>query len=522
MKHFVHPVLFLIISLFILSDASGQSVSKKQAVFSYTVSMPEPSNHLIHVELALSGIVKDSVDLKMPVWMPGYYQIMDYPEQVSEFRANTLNGKEIFSRKVKNNTWRIASGKEKTINIRYDVKAERMFVGNSWLDSTHCYIIPEATFMYSDGYLGTPVSIKVNPCKCWRDIATGLDLAAGSKNVFTAPDFDILYDSPFLIGNLEELPGFSINGIPHRFIAYNPGNFDRKAFMNSLEKSIKAGTEIIGDIPYSHYTFLGIGQGFGGIEHLNNTTVSFNGNNLDNNPVALQRVLLFLSHEYFHNYNVKRIRPFELGPFNYEKENRTNLLWVSEGLSVYYEYMMVRRSGMMSDGDLLRNLSGNITTFENDPGKEYQSLIQSSYNTWSDGPFGSKPGEADRAISYYEKGPIAGLIIDFAIRKATDSRKSLDDVMRLVYNKYYKDLNRGFTDAEFQQACEDIAGKNLSVEFEFVSTTKEIDYTYYLSYAGLSMSSAIDGSGRRRYSISESQEKSQAQAAFFNSWTNGK
>jgi predicted metalloprotease with PDZ domain len=261
--------------------------------------------------------------------------------------------------------------------------------------------------------------------------------------------------------------------------------------MQNLKKIIEKGTDIIGDIPYNRYTFIGIGPGFGGIEHLNNATVSFDGNRLDQKG-SMTRILNFLGHEYFHNYNVKRIRPYELGPFDYDKENRTNLLWVSEGLTVYYEYLIVLRAGLMSEQELFDNLGSNIDAYENDPGSPFQSLSQASYNTWSDGPFGMKGKDQDKAISYYDKGPVIGMILDFTIRNATQNKKSLDDVMRQLYRKYYKELQRGFTDAEFQEECESAAGISLAPEFEYVYTTRDIDYTHYLTYAGLKIDKEIN------------------------------
>jgi predicted metalloprotease with PDZ domain len=195
-------------------------------------------------------------------------------------------------------------------------------------------------------------------------------------------------------------------------------------------------------------------------------------------------LLHFLAHEYFHHYNVKRIRPVELGPFDYDHGNRTNLLWVSEGLSVYYEYMLVHRAGLSTMEELFNAFRNNMISFEGKPGRLYQTLEQASYNTWSDGPFG---GDPNKSISYYEKGPVVGLILDFKIRSLTKNKRSLDDVMRFLYHEYYQKRKRGFTDDEFRNACEKIAGASLSDEFDYVTTTKEIDYPKYFSYAGLSI-----------------------------------
>jgi predicted metalloprotease with PDZ domain len=180
---------------------------------------------------------------------------------------------------------------------------------------------------------------------------------------------------------------------------------------------------------------------------------------------------------------------------------------------------MVRRAGIINDGELITSLEGNINAFENDPGRNYQSLVQASFQTWSDGPFGNNSPGPDRSISYYDKGPVVGFILDLSIRNATGNKKSLDDVMRFLYTNYYKKLQRGFTDAEFQQACEEIAGISMSREFEYVYTTKEIDYSTYLSYAGLKSTEQTDSNtGKRKITISRLDNINPAQMSTFRSW----
>ncbi len=511
--------LCVLIAFSVLASFTSYSQYRVSPILRYSVSMTDRGSHLLHVALDVSELYMDTVELRMPRWMPGYYQIMEYTKEVSNFSAAGSNGNAIPVIKTNNNAWLIVPGNNTSFRISYDVCADKKFVANNFLDSTHAYIVPAATFMYVSNRTDIPVSVKVIPFKSWNDIATGLEVADGNENEYHAPDFDILYDCPILIGNLDELPSFTVGGIKHRFIAYNPGNFDRGAFITSLEKTVKAATEIMGDIPYNEYTFIGIGPGAGGIEHLNNTTVSFNGGRLDN-PDAMKGMLKFLAHEYFHHYNVKRIRPYELGPFDYSEEARTNLLWMSEGLTVYYEYLIVRRAGLISEDELIASLESDINTLENDPGRRYQSLTQASYNTWSDGPFGNRSPGPDRSISYYVKGPLVGLVLDLKIRNATENKKSLDDVMRLLYTTYYRKLQRGFTDAEFQKACEEIAGISLSSEFEYVYTTREIDYSTYLSYAGLNISEEADKStGKSIFTITAKDNIESLQSSIFRSWS---
>jgi predicted metalloprotease with PDZ domain len=487
----------------------------------YTVSFPDPASHTCHIELHGEGWNQDTITLKMPNWMPGYYQIMDYAKSVENISALDENGKNIPLEKLNHNTWIIYGINNRSFTVSYTIRTNRQFVANSYMDSAHAYIIPENTFLYVDGSLQVPVSVKIVIYPEWENIATGLEPVAGQSDEFSASDFDILYDCPILIGNLEELPPFYVYGIEHRFTGYKIGDFDRRLFMENLRKVVQAAVNIIGEIPYQQYTFIGIGPGRGGIEHLNNTTISFNGNGLDS-PDAMNSTMNFMGHEYFHHYNVKRIRPFELGPFDYENGNRTNLLWVSEGLSVYYEYLIVKRAGLADASRLFANFESNLNAFENDPGRFYQSLSQASYNTWEEGPFGVRGGEADRSISYYDKGPLLGLILDFEIRHATNNMKSLDDVMRMLYREYYLEKQRGFTDAEFQRACEGVTGKALNDLFEYVYTTKELDYPKYLAYAGLKVEKQIidtnDNTGNQKLVISRVENPDSLQSAILNSW----
>jgi predicted metalloprotease with PDZ domain len=512
--------LYLLVLLFSVyfSPIFSQNVTPG---LQYVISIPEPSTHSYVVGLQVNSPMKDSIRFKMPAWMPGYYQMMNYSNSVSNCKAVCDGGESLSIEKTDANTWLVSGIKNRPFRLKYTIQADKQFVANSYTDSAHAYILPENTFMYIEGHLNEPVSVSLSYPIGWKSVATGLDPVIGSPNEYSAPDFDILYDCPILIGNLEVLPSFWVKGIEHRFIAYNIADFDRTLFMNNLKKTVEAATEIIADIPYKQYTFIGIGPGFGGIEHLNNTTISFDGTGLGS-PESISRTMNFFGHEYFHNYNVKRIRPFELGPFDYEKGNRTNLLWVSEGLSVYYEYLIVKRAGLIDGETLLANFSGNMNTHENNPGRHFQSLQQASYNTWSDGPFGNQGSDPGKSISYYEKGPLVGLLLDFEIRNATNNNKSLDDVMRLLYRKYYQTEQRGFTDAEFQFACEEVAGISLDEIFEYVYTCKEIDYPKYLAYAGLQHQKQkfiTDGKVEKyKFSISRINNPGKEQSAILKSW----
>lgn len=455
----------------------------------FKVSMEHPENHTFQVSLEYRDFkATDTLVLKMPVWTPGYYQRLDFGKQVKNFSVTSVNGAAL-PFYVKDNAWKVATGENTSIHVLYEILTSRAFVATPYLNEERGYILPAGVCMHPSDKINLSSTLEVSPVNHWT-VATGLDPLPGKTFIYSAPDFDVLYDSPLLIGPIESLPAFTVGGIPHYFKGIQLGEFDKTQLMQDLQKIVQTATDLIGHIPYSHYTFIAIGPGAGGIEHLNNTTFSFSGNNL-NDRSAYLRMLFFLTHEYFHHYNVKRIRPIELGPFDYDHGNRTNSLWVSEGISVYYEYLMVRRAGLCTDEELLDAFRKNISAFENKTGKNYQSLAQASWETWSDGPFGRVNDPINKTISYYDKGPAVALLFEFKIRHMTSNKKSLDDVMRLLYRKYYLKKQRGFTEKELRQAFEKVAGSPLDELFDYVYTTREIDYETHLSYAGLTADDSL-------------------------------
>lgn len=454
----------------------------------FTVSMPDPAEQVYQVVFRCDGLKGTSHDFTMPVWSPGYYGTFDYAGNVRDFRAEDGTGNPLPWKKTTDNTWTVRSDQADTIVLHYGVKAATPFVAQSYLDENRAYILATGLCLFLDDQIRHPVTIEIIPNPQWSTIATGLDpVSKDTPHTYYAPDFDILYDSPILMGNLEWLPPFEIQGVPHYFAGYGMADFDGDALMNDLKSVLEEAVEIFGDIPYPHYTFLAIGPGKGGIEHLNSTAVSFTGQGVDSREEKI-RALMFLGHEYFHHYNVKRIRPIALGPFDYDKPNPTNMLWVSEGFTVYYQFLMMARAGFDTQEQFLENMRRNIAILENNPGRLFQSATESSYESWTQGPFGEGHGSGIRkTISYYGKGTVLAFLLDLKIRHETKNKKSLDDVMRKLYKTFYKKKQRGFTDDEFREVCQSVAGCDLQEVFDYASTTCPVDYPKYLAYAGLEL-----------------------------------
>jgi predicted metalloprotease with PDZ domain len=487
MRHRSRLVVYAVALLVATALAAGQ---KSAPTLAFTVSMDQPGAHLYHVVLRSEGLEGATQHFKLPVWSPGYYAVMDFAKNVRDFHAETGDGTHLDWQKAAPNDWAVHTANAAVVVVTYDVLASSTFAANPYVGDDRGLIVGTGVFMYVAGQVARPVTVEITLNPAWHTIATGLDPVSPDKpRIFAAPNFDVLYDSPILMGNLDSLPSFQVKGVPHSFVGYKLGDgFDRDRFMSDLRAIVEQAVAIIGDIPYTHYTFLGIGPGQGGIEHLNSTVVPFTGGAALDTRQGRIRELSFLAHEYFHNYNVKRIRPVALGPFDYDGPNLTNMLWVSEGFTVYYEYLLLARAGLMNQDELLDAFRKDIAAYENNTGHLFQSATTSSHDTWTQGPFGGRGrGGISKSISYYNKGSALGLLLDFKIRHETRNRKSLDTVMRTLYQRFYKKLARGWTDEEFRAVCEEAAGVPLAENFTYASTTKDIDYDKYLGYAGLEL-----------------------------------
>jgi predicted metalloprotease with PDZ domain len=480
MRNRSRAIVFTFAFFFFAAAAVGQ---QPQGTMAFTVSMDQPSTHYYHVVLRCERMAGGTQEFKMPAWTPGYYRIMDYAKNVLNFRAEDGTGGPLPWEKTTKNTWRVDSGKAASVMVSYDVFAFTPSVADSFLDDSRGFILPAGVFMHLAGRIQHPVTISVKPYQGWSRVSTGLDPVQGQPNTFFAPDFDVLYDCPILVGN-QEILSFQVQGIPHLIAVNNLGSVDRTRFVADLKRMAEAAVAIIGEIPYRHYTFLMMGPGGGGLEHMNSAALTFSASSLGT-PAGYKNWLSFVAHEFFHLYNVKRIRPIALGPFDYDRENYTDMLWVSEGLTSYYEDLILNRAGLLTRDEYFERARSNIVNYESVPGHLFQSASESSFDTWIQF-FSRGPNATNTTISYYDKGAALGMLLDLKIRNETKNRKSLDDVMRTLYQQYYKEKKRGFTDKEFREVCESAAGASLSEIFDvYASTVKDINYPKYLAYAGL-------------------------------------
>lgn len=464
--------LSALILLFSLLHNSFAAVKMDYAISIDTIQ------HYTDVTLHASNITGTSTTLKLPVWAPGYYKIMDYPVNVVDFDAQGLKVD-----KQGKNAWIISHpATTKEFTVTFQVYCNDQSVASAQIESQQAFLPLNGILMHVDGEKDSPVTLTINMPSNWKHITTGLDkLSANTKhqtsNTYYAPNFDKLYDSPLLLGNYD-ICSFDLDDHHYDFGIVTPDGIDKWPLMDDLKKVIRCITTMFGDIPYSHYAFIMLKQGQGGLEHINSQAIFTEGTYNFQTRDDYIRFLSFMTHEFFHLYNVKCIRPIEVGPFNYDAEIFSPCLWVSEGLTVYYEHVILERCGIITPAEREKAMRGYINDIESHEGQKHQSLRQFSYDIFLNfmnwGPQGLKT-----TVSYYEKGPVIGWLLDIDIRRATDGKKSLDDVMRLLYNHYYKELHRGFTEEELWQAITDVAGHPLNDIRTLVDTTKPIDYTSY-------------------------------------------
>lgn len=501
---------FSVLIAIVLSVLSFTSNAQDTKGISYELSMPEPETHFFEVGMTVNNVLtnpkiidKRRLLVKMPVWTPGSYLVREYAGNVENFKATDGQNKPLKFRKVNKNTWEINIDQIEDVKISYKVYAFDLTVRTSFIDASHGYLNGASIFMFIPELMKSQAELKVYPYEKWSTISTALPETA--KNTFLVKDFDTLVDSPIEIGNHEVLE-FEALGIPFKIAMYSssPLNYDKEKLLKDYKSLVEATATVVGETPLDNYLFIvhhqpGIG---GGLEHLYSTTCQ-------TSPFAYSSerayIGLFglLAHEYFHLWNVKRIRPVALGPFNYEQENYTHMLWVAEGFTSFYEEIILNRAGLIEDEDVIKAVAGALSSAESTPGNRVQAVTDASWDAWIK-YYRPNENSNNTRISYYGKGGVLAALLNAKIIANTKAEKSLDDVMRLLYNKYYKALGRGYTDEEFQMAVEEVYGGSLDYFFKnYVSGTERPDYEQIYKGVGLELVDNNEGREKPYLGITE-------------------
>ena len=465
---------------------SGIVNTLKAEKTSYKLNFEEAQAHYVNVEMEIKSN-KDELIVKIPVWAPGSYLIREYAKNIEDISASS-EGKNLSIKKINKNTWAISNPSKKTVTLKYKVYAFELTVRTSFIDDSHAYMNGTSIFMYVEGLQNEACDVLIKPSSNWSKISCALPSDKNNAFHLYAENYDILADSPIEIGN-QKVIEFTAQGVKHSVAMVGTGNYEEEKIKKDFTKIVDEATSVFGTHPCKNYTFIvhNVNSGGGGLEHLNSTTVQVQ-RFAYGNENTYQSFLGLIAHEYFHLWNVKRLRPIALGPFDYNTENYTNMLWVSEGFTAFYDNWLVRRAGFSSSDKYLDLIASEYSSITNLPGDKVQAVAEASFDAWIK-YYRRNENSNNSQVSYYDKGSVLASIINIMIIEHSKGKQNLDNLMKYLYNEFYQKKNIGFTDDEFKLAAEKFTGRDLTEFYaKYVNGTEQIPYELYLKSIGLKIS----------------------------------
>ena len=479
MRHFRHIRLLISVSV-LFACIQAVSAQKNALKVDYTVTLSDTASQQFHVTTNIKNINQPRLDLSLPTWTPGWYTVENYLKNVLRFRITDANGKILPHTMSKKQTWNVDTRGIKEIKIDYDYRATVLALNQAKITDTYAFFTGIELFLQPEGHRDEPSTVHFTLPAGWKIITALKD--TNDPMTFTAANYDVLVDAPVEMGNFD-VTKFEVEGKPHYLVANPAGTFSSEKaqkFTGMLAKVAEADSKMFGGLSYEKYVYFYFfappeSNASGALEHLN-SFVSF----APSGDVATPEMLIgTAAHEFFHLWNVKRIRPAEMWPYDYSRENETPLLWVSEGFTNYYGVRARYRAGLMNEKDFLASVAGAATGVENTEAREYISPAESSVSTWVgyDSPTAF-------SISYYTQGQNLGALLDLSIRNDTDGRSSLDDVMRTLFSDFYK-RGKGFTTEDMISIINRLTKKDYHDFYRrYVFGTEVPDYDKILGYAG--------------------------------------
>ncbi len=460
-----------------------------QVATEYTVSLHRTRSQLVDVTIELVRSPGEPVELRMPTWRPGKYAILDPAGTIVEVRAEGAQGEPVEIRKVDKATWRVEPDGGGPVRVHYTLYANSLGDRTRHADDTHAFLSGATVFLYSDSTRGSPLRVRVDAPEGW-DVATGLAPDPEVPDAWLAPNYDALVDSPLEIGE-HYRTSFQIGGVPHEIVVWGPVEPDGEQLSEDFARIVEAHRAVFegagGALPYPRYVYLihaqpGIG---GGTEHLNSTIMQTRPAAFDSDR-AYDGFLGLVSHEMFHTWNVKRLRPAGLVPYDYQNENYTDLLWIAEGTTSYYDDVTLVRAGLREPDQYLADMSSTISRELRRPGYEVQSLADSSYDAWI--KFNkSTPNDLNTTVSFYTKGALVSLMLDMELRRRTENAVWLDHVLRDLYERHPLEAG-GYTTADVLEALRRLSGTAFDGFFgAYVTGTEPLALPEAFAVAGVEM-----------------------------------
>ncbi len=496
-----------LLTIFLLAPVVGLLRAAEEPASSalqleYRLTLTHPNLHLVNVEITARQVSGDSLDFVMPAWSPGRYAIYDFAKNVQEFTAWGGQGQALPWRSLDKQTWRVdlrqGGG---VVKVRYRVFANDLNGSFSQFDPTHANLNGPSIFMYVAGHKPNPLTLAVDAPKDWQLISGSSDSTSG--RTFQVANYDRLVDTPLEVCAETKLARFQERGKTIRVAvhSYDDENTDTTKLLEGLQKIVHTEMALMPAPDFEHYTFIfhfapDISMG-DGMEHLNSTQIILRGSLSGTLDEALENA----AHEFFHLWNVKRLRPAELGPFDYTREVYTPSLWLAEGVTTYASYLSLLRSGLWTRQQFLGRLSDEIRALEDAPGRMLMSAESSSFHAWfyDRAPQMQETNFANSTISYYNKGALLGMLLDLEIQARTQGAKSLLDVLSSLYHKFYEappanyyGPGRGYEEQDILEAVNEVTGSDFTAFFDsYVRGTAPLPCATVLAAAGLALRTGV-------------------------------
>lgn len=476
--------------------APAEAAAKKAEPFVYKVGMDDPHRHEFQVELSFSDLPGEVSDLQLPKWNPGAYKLTEAHRNIRGMVAETVGGKPIPVVKVDEITWRVSHGGQ-SFRLKYRVYRERYEgIGGAFLDDEFGFFNGVYVFLYPVGHKERPIELRVEPLP-GAQVVCALPKAGGNGRTFRAADYDTLVDAPVHVGKVDTV-NFEVGKTKFHLALQGLGNYNDKKLAADLTKVAEQTFAVFGGgddaAPFPDYTYIVHLRpgGRGGLEHRNSAVLASDPWTFGE-PAKYRDFLRLAAHEFFHAWNVKRIRPGVLGPFAYEREVHTSLLWFSEGFTSYYAWLLLARAGLADEASTLETLAETIKRLQESPGRKLMTVEQASWETWL------KPDDAGNSyVDYYTKGMLIALALDLELRRISGGQRSLDAVMRELYVRWQK-AGAGISPGELEQtfvANGGAAGAEISELFRrYVHGFDEIEHARHLQLAGYRLDATPDPGG---------------------------
>lgn len=453
----------------------------------HALSAPKAAQHLLHVQTLVGGLEgRKDVTLALPVWAPGSYKVRDFAKNFLDVRArDATSGRSLEIAKTRKNAWRIELAGASAVQLEYDVYGFELSVRTNHVDDRHAFVNGTNTFLYVEGELDRPATVWIAPPPGW-DVACSLERVGTEGFIFRAKDYDELADSPIEMAKFDRFT-FEHAGVPHELVVTGAGNRPSRTFVDDVKKIVAQEVALWGELPSPRYSFIVhlFARGQGGLEHKDSTAIQYPRARLRKKK-DYERFLSLVAHEYFHLWNGKRLRPAPLGPFDYDREVYTGALWLVEGVTAYYDELLLARAALMMGERYLELQAERLRALFDTPGRTRQSLSEASFDAWIK-YYQRDENAPNSQVSYYEKGQLVAMILDLEIRARSSSRRSLDDILRALWQRYGR-ADEGYEEEALEPFFSEVAGFDLKPFFKaYVHGTEEPDWNRYVGHAGLEL-----------------------------------